>query len=388
MFKDGIEVKAGNITDVAVAPYESKEFQIALPELTDEKAEYFLNVYTTTKSADALIPEDYLLAYEQFKLTDFTPSVFEMDIKGLSVTNVDGTVTVKGDGFEVGFNSTDGNLTKLDYGQGNLIKTGPSVNFWRAPTDNDYGYNMPKRLNVWKEATETQNLTSFQLNSNDGKKVVDAVKLSKNPFKIKNDLQLTAMYSLPSVQGEASVTYTINNKGDILVSTDLSNIKNSLPIVPRFGNNFIIDSAYDKVSWYGRGPHENYQDRKTSALVGKYDATVKDLYFEYIRPQENGYRTDIRTVSFLNTNGKGIQISSPKLFGFSAHNQYNSDFDEGMEKQQRHTYDIPIRDLININIDYSQMGVGGDDSWGLMPHEEYQIKPDNLSFSFMIKPVK
>ncbi|WKX78112.1 beta-galactosidase small subunit [Zobellia laminariae] len=279
-------------------------------------------------------------------------------------------------------------MTKLDYGQGNLIKKGPSVNFWRAPTDNDYGYNMPKLLQVWKEATVTQNLTSFQLNSNDGKKVIDAVKLSKNPFKIKNNLQLTATYSLPSVEGEATVTYAINNKGEILVNTDLSNIKDSLPIVPRFGNNFIIESTYDNVNWYGRGPHENYQDRKTSALVGTYNAKVKDLYFEYIRPQENGNRTDIRTLSFLNNKGKGIQISSSKLFGFSAHSQYNSDFDEGMEKQQRHTYDIPQRDLININIDYSQMGVGGDNSWGLLPHEEYQIKPDNLFFSFMIQPVK
>ncbi|MUH37264.1 DUF4981 domain-containing protein [Zobellia amurskyensis] len=388
LFKDGIEVQAGTIPDIAIAPYESKEVQIPLPELTDDKAEYFLNVYVSTKNADALIPQDYMLAYEQFQLTNYTPSVFEMETSGLSVTNIDGTVKIKGDGFEVGFNSTDGSLTTLNYGQGNLIKNGPSVNFWRAPTDNDYGYNMPKRLQVWKQATETQNLTSFQLNSNDGKKVIDAVKLSKNPFKIKNDLQLTATYSLPSVQGEATVTYAINNKGEILVSTDLSNIKGSLPIVPRFGNNFIIDPAYDNVSWYGRGPHENYQDRKTSALVGVYNAKVKDLYFEYIRPQENGYRTDIRTVSFLNAEGKGIEVSAPKLFGFSAHNQYNSDFDEGMEKKQRHTYDIPQRDLININIDYSQMGVGGDNSWGLLPHEAYQIKPDNLSFSFMIQPVK
>ena len=173
-----------------------------------------------------------------------------------------------------------------------------------------------------------------------------------------------------------------------MVSTQLTGIDETLPILPRFGNNFVIDNAYENVTWYGRGAHENYQDRKTSALVGLYEAKVEDLYFEYIRPQENGNRTDVRTLSFTNDNGKGILITAPSTFGFSAHHQYNSDFDEGEEKQQRHTFDIPKRDLININIDQSQMGVGGDNSWGLMPHREYQIPATDLFFSYMIRPIQ
>jgi beta-galactosidase len=247
---------------------------------------------------------------------------------------------------------------------------------------------MPKRLQKWKEATVVQNIISLSVNSNEGKRTMDALRLTENPFRINTDLELKANYELPAVEGEVKVTYNINNKGDILVTTQLMNIKDSLPILPRFGNNLIIDTSYDKVTWYGRGEHENYQDRKTAALVGLYDAKVADLYYEYIRPQENGYRTDNRTLSFTNDDGLGIKFTAPELFGFSAHHQLNSDFDEGMQKNQQHTFDIPKRELININIDHSQMGIGGDNSWGLLPHEEYQIQPANLSFSYMISPIR
>ncbi|SHK35310.1 beta-galactosidase [Maribacter aquivivus] len=388
LLENGVEVGKGNLADVDIAPYETKEVQLELPALANAASEYHLNVYMTTKNESALIPANYLLAYEQFQLTDFNPSIFEENIDGLVVTKIDDTIIVKGDGFKIGFNSKDGTLSSIDYGQGNLLQKGPSVNFWRAPNDNDYGYNMPKLLKKWKEATDTQNIMSLEVNSNEGKKIIDAVKLTANPFKIRKDLKLSADYELPSVNGQVKVTYTINTKGEILVSTKLKGMSSDLPIMPRFGNNLIIDTSYDQVEWYGRGEHENYQDRKTAALVGVYDANVSDLYFKYIRPQENGNRTDIRTLSFENKEGKGIKITAPELFSFSAHHQLNSDFDEGTQKRQQHTYDIPTRDLININIDHGQMGVGGDNSWGLLPMEKYQIQPENLSFQYVISPIR
>ena len=388
LLENGVEVGKGKITDVDIAPYQTKEVQIELPELANATSEYHLNVYMTTKQESALIPEHYLLAYEQFQLTDFKPSVFKENIDGLKLTKKEDIITVTGDGFKIGFNSKDGTLSSIDYGQGNLLQKGPAVNFWRAPNDNDYGYNMPKLLKPWKDATDTQNLLRLEVNSNEGKKIIDAVKLTVNPFRIRNDFKLNATYGLPSVNGEVKVTYTINAKGEILVSTQLTGIKGDLPILPRFGNNLIIDNNYDQVAWYGRGKHENYQDRNTSALVGVYNAKVSELYYEYIRPQENGNRTDIRTLSFVNKDGKGIKITAPDLFSFSAHHQLNSDFDEGMEKRQQHTFDIPTRDLININIDHSQMGVGGDNSWGNLPLEAYQIKPENLSFDYVISPIR
>ena len=289
LLENGVEVGKGKITDVDIAPYQTKEVQIELPELAYATSEYHLNVYMTTKQESALIPEHYLLAYEQFQLTDFKPSVFKENIDGLKLTKKEDIITVTGDGFKIGFNSKDGTLSSIDYGQGNLLQKGPAVNFWRAPNDNDYGYNMPKLLKPWKDATDTQNLLRLEVNSNEGKKIIDAVKLTVNPFRIRNDFKLNATYGLPSVNGEVKVTYTINAKGEILVSTQLTGIKGDLPILPRFGNNLIIDNNYDQVAWYGRGKHENYQDRNTSALVGVYNAKVSELYYEYIRPKQNGY---------------------------------------------------------------------------------------------------
>jgi beta-galactosidase len=161
-----------------------------------------------------------------------------------------------------------------------------------------------------------------------------------------------------------------------------------LPVLPRFGNNLILANDFIKVKWFGRGPYENYQDRNSSALVGQYEALVSEMYYPYIRPQENGYRTDIRWVSFENSEGKGILFEGNKLLGFSAHHQYNNDFDAGPAKRQRHTTDIVKRDLVNINIDHKQMGVGGDNSWGDWPHDQYQIHPENMSYRYKIKPIR
>ena len=145
--------------------------------------------------------------------------------------------------------------------------------------------------------------------------------------------------------------------GKININTSLSEISSKLPIIPKFGTNLIINKEYEKVTWYGRGPHENYQDRKTSSLIGIYDCNVSDLYYPYIRPQENGNRTDTKWITFTNIKGNGIIIEASKKFEFSAHNQKNEDFDGGKEKSQRHTTDILKRPIVNINIDYRQMGL-------------------------------
>ena len=388
LLKNGNEEATGTISNISVAPSASQKVKIEMPQLSDPEAEYLLNIYAKTRKESPLVPRDYEVAYAQFQITEFTPPAFENNTEGLSVVKKDSIITITGEGFEIGINSKTGILTSLDYGNGNLIMQGMKVNFWRAPTYNDYGYNMPKKLGAWKEATETQKMTGLQLNSKNQEKAMDALKLSENPFQVKDKLEITATFDLPSVGGETTISYAVNNKGELMVSTRLTGIDQNQPILPRFGNNLIIDQGYDRVKWYGRGPFENYQDRKTAALVGVYAMKVADLYFEYIRPQANGNRSDIRSLSFTNENGKGIEITAPQSFGFSAHHQYNSDFDEGVEKRQRHTYDVPQRDLISINIDHSQMGVGGDNSWGYMPLEKYQIQPGDMSFSYMIRPIR
>jgi beta-galactosidase len=243
---------------------------------------------------------------------------------------------------------------------------------------------MPNKLGIWKSATENQKLVQFSVRNSKGK----PVNLKKKKAVVESPLQVETVFELPQQMGQVILVYTINSDGEILLQNSLKITKKDLPILPRFGTNFIVTNDYQMVNWFGRGPHENYQDRKTSTLVGSYNAKVEDLYFAYIRPQENGNRSDIRSLTFTNASGKGIEISSRNnLFDFSAHHQYNSDFDAGMTKQQRHTIDIPIRDLVTVNIDYKQMGVAGDNSWGAMAMEKYQIKPEDISFEYVIKPV-
>jgi beta-galactosidase len=391
LFKNGTESAAGEIPALDVAPGASKTVIIDVPELTEVEAEYFLNIYARSKEEAPLVPQGHIVAYEQFKLTDYSPDTFsKVDSQdGLEITQKDDLVVIKGKGFEVKFNADKGAITSIDYGHGNILIKGIEANFWRATTDNDFGYNMPKRLKAWKEATDGQELSDFMLESGKTKQAIDVLKIAENPFKVEGDaLKIVSTYNLAGVNGQVGITYDINDRGEIRVTTQLGNLGDDSPVLPRFGSNFIIKNEYQQVHWYGRGPHENYQDRKTSALVGNYEAQVGDLYYPYIRPQENGNRADIRWVSFTNQEGKGIEIFAPDVFEFSAHHQYNSDFDSGETKQQRHTFDIKKRDLVNINIDYRQMGVGGDNSWGHMALEQYQIQPRDLSYSYVIRPLK
>jgi beta-galactosidase len=368
LLENGTEVASGKINDLEVASYQSKMIQIKLPELQNSASDYHVNIYAKLKEKQALIPEGHLVAYEQFQIQkgSFIPILTDDDSELKTTKNKD-VLRVSNHHIKAEFNTKTGVLNSLDFGQGNILVKGITPNFWRASTDNDFGFKMPKKLDVWKKATENPKLLSFEESKNE--KVVT--------IKVK--------YSLPSAKDAiVYMNYVFNNGGTINISTSFDPNNKKLPVLPRFGNNFMINKEFYNVNWLGKGPFENYQDRNTAALVGNYKATVSDLYFPYIRPQENGYKTENRWVTFTNKDGVGIKITAPKYFGFSAHNQYNSDFDAGHKKQQRHTTDIKKRAFVNINIDDQQMGVGGDNSWGSMPLKKYQIKAKNLSYKYTI----
>ncbi|WP_282073923.1 glycoside hydrolase family 2 TIM barrel-domain containing protein [Polaribacter atrinae] len=390
LLKNGVEFSKGNISDLNIEPYKSEIIKINLPDFSDRKEEYHLNIFANTKAENSLVPANHEVAYEQFQLTK---GVIKKDLASEEIEFIanakDSIISISNKNVSLKFNNKNGQLTALDYGNGNVLVKGIQPNFWRAFTDNDFGAKNNKTLNMskWNGATKNQVLTDIQFINGD--KNIDLSSSDTENIKVSNNsLQVKTTYNLPSVNGVVEVIYTVNNLGEIVVTTNLNGIKNNLPILPKFGSNFILKNEFQNVEWYGRGPHENYQDRNTSALVGLYNAKVADLYFPYIRPQENGFRTDTRWVTFTNENGVGLKIESKELFGFSSHHQYNSDFGESKKKKQRHTTDVPTRDFVNVNIDKIQMGVGGDNSWGAKPLKKYQIKPSNLSYSFIISPLK
>lgn len=389
LLEDGREVKSGELGSLALPARTATTVEIELPALTSGR-EYYLQLSAKLKNDQPLLSAGHEVAAEEFQLTtaEAGPVFTPRPDKTVAVERTAGEVTVRGEGFTARFDLTTGRLAALDYGQGNLLRQSPRPNFWRAPTDNDFGYNMPRVMGVWKAATREQELQSVSVAT--ARTLADNAQALATGSREAALAHLSATYRLGGLeQGTATLTYTINGAGEILVETQLSGISDQQPPIPRLGVNLVLDNRFQQADWYGRGPQENYQDRKTAAFVGRYTLPVQQLMHPYIRPQENGYRTEVRRVAFHDEQGRGVAFTAvDTLLSFSAHHQLNSDFDEGDQKIQRHTFDVPHRKLVNVNIDYKQMGVGGDDSWGARPHAEYMIPASDYTYRFMLAPVR
>ncbi|MCM5664057.1 glycoside hydrolase family 2 TIM barrel-domain containing protein [Galbibacter mesophilus] len=383
LFKEGESLAKGKLDAINLGPQESKMVTIKLPKLETASNEYNIQWYATTNKTFPLIEKGEQLASEEFVFGTYKPSIKKTSDDILAATQEDGLLKLKSKAAEFTFNVEKGTLSSVNYGNGNVLKQGITPNFWRPTTDNDFGFNMPKKFGAWKEASDNQSLLSLQIKS--GKKEWKLEDITKQD--LGKEVSVETVYQLPNEMAKIKVIYTLSATGIVKVDNILTDVKDGLFNMPRFGNNFILNNSYNIVNWYGRGPHENYQDRNTAAFVGKYKSKVEDLYFAYARPQENGYKTDVRWVSFTDATGNGIKVIGTDLLGFSAHHQYNSDFDAGKEKKQRHMSDITKRELVNVNIDAEQMGVGGDTSWGAQPHEQYQIKPEQKEYSYYILPI-
>lgn len=386
LLENGTVKTSGVLPELNIEAYRSKTLKVDLPVLENATSEYHLNLYALNKTETDLLPKNHVVAYEQFQLTKqilATP----LKISGeVLVSKTKDSIIISNKNFNLKFDVAKGTLSSLAYGNGNVLKQGITPNFWRALTDNDFGAFRNKKhtenLKRWREATNKQSLVSIKLLHNS--KENDAENMT-----VDGEVTVQTLLDLPSVEGQIMISYTVNSKGEIKVNNQLINISEDLIHLPRFGNNLILKDEYQTVEWFGRGPHENYNDRNTSALVGKYKSSVEALYFPYIRPQENGYKTDTRWITFKNKAGKGVKIEGLQLLSFSAHHQYNDDFDAGDSKQQRHTTDIKKRPFVNINIDYKQTGVGGDNSWSkkALAHKEFRVMAGNLSYGYIIKSI-
>jgi beta-galactosidase len=175
--------------------------------------------------------------------------------------------------------------------------------------------------------------------------------------------------------------------GDVLVANCFTPGRANLPDMARFGMTMTLPREFDRMEWLGRGPHESYWDRKTGAAVSRYSGTVMEQYYPYIRPQENGNKSDVRWVALRNKEGYGLLAVGMPLLSVSAHHFTIDDFDPGEEKAQRHPNELVPQDLVTLNLDYKQMGVGGDNSWGARPHREYSLPVRVYSYSFRLRPI-
>lgn len=380
---DGKSVKKGTIDDVMLKPGEKGDYKLDITLEPEPATEYFLNIQALLKETQGLVEAGTLLARKQFELLFYKKTIHSAkeDIPELTFTREENSVSIVGEDFILVFDTGAGKIASFKSENKELIQSGPVPNFWRAPIDNDFGNDLHKRSLVWRKAGELR-------------EVVDvAVKQKDN-----TSLNLDFQYILKDENGSAIAdyysTYIIYGNGDVQVSNHLKIKEAETPEIPRMGMNLVMPFEFNKIAWFGRGPHESYWDRKSSAFVDLYSGAVADQYYPYLRPQESGNKEDVRWMAITNSEGIGIIFIGQPLIAVSAHHNIMEDFEspertdgrhiDGIKPVNRHTTDVRERDLTSINVDYKQMGVGGDDSWGAFTHPEYRLTEKEYSYSFRI----
>jgi beta-galactosidase len=383
---DGKVVDSGNIEDIDLAAGESKKVKIDFTVNPEPGIEYFLNVKAKLKDNWSLLEAGTVLAEGQFELPVFKAATKanKSSFTKIQLKEDDALATISGDGFSVTFDKKAGIVSSLKKGETEMLISGPIPNFWRAPIDNDFGNNLHKRSRVWRKAGENRKLTKVSVSEKTESEMVISF-----DFELVNEENTKiAIYKS---------TYTVYGSGDILVNNDFKMTADELPEIVRMGMNLVMPRNFDQMSWLGRGPQESYADRKTGAFVGLYSGSVADQYWAYLRPQENGNKTDVRWMTLTDKAGNGLLFSGMPLLEVSAHHNIMEDFESpmrtdgrqtpGVKVENRHTTDVKPRDLTSVNIDYKQMGVGGDTSWGALTHKEYRLTEKAYNYSFRIKAI-
>jgi beta-galactosidase len=390
---NGIIVSSGTLNEIWVDPGESINVRIdyKMPELK-EGTEYFLNIQASTEIDQGIIQAGWIAASEQFKLPFYlAPKLKDMlNFPALVVDDTNNGITVTGEGFTLSIDKTEGIITSYTAGGKEFIQSGPVPNFWRAPIDNDLGNNMHTRKRVWRDAGKNRKVRNINVETHSANTVVITIS-----FDILNN-------SGEQIAGHVT-GYTVYGSGDVRVDNNFKMTMDYLPEIPRFGMNLIMPLVYKNMEWFGRGPHESYEDRKTAAFVGLYSGLVSEQYWPYIRPQENGNKTDVRWVAFTDDQGAGLLFRGMPLLSVSAHHNLIEDFEssgrtayseqetEGSDwsdLKNRHTTDVKPRELTSVNIDYRQMGLGGDNSWGARTHPQYRLTEREYSYTFVMSPIK
>ncbi len=329
---------------------------------------YYLNLYLITTDDSPLLGKNHILASEQFGMySTLQDETATSSLPSVIVYETEKDITVKGKTFAVEFNKESGTISSFTFDGEQLIEQGPLPNFRRAPLDNDVGCRMFEKCKPWYDASENRQVKSVILDKSDEKAV-----------------KITVSFLFPDARSELISTYIVSGKGDILVENSLKAGQN-LPWIPRLGVNMRLNGSLNQLDWLGRGPFENYADRKTAAFVGKYHSTTDEMYTPYVRPQENGYRTDVKWVSVNDGKSVGVYFEGSYNMGFSAL-PYTYDDLKGFEHKGKHGNLLTRQSFTDLNLDYLQCGVGGDDSWGAWPMQKYLIPATDYTWSYRIRP--
>lgn len=380
LLADGEVVQTGFVNDLKVAPRQTAKLKLDIQKGNICKCkELLLNVAYKLKHEEMLLPAGFAVAKDQLAVRPYNAP--DMELKNMTETNVavvppvvkenDRTyLIVQGENFSLDFNKYNGFLCRYVVAGRELIDEGGRLtpNFWRAPTDNDFGANLQNKYRAW-------------LNPE--------MKLTSLKHTVDNDMvTIRAEYDMPAVASKLSLTYMINNKGTVKVTQKMTADKSvEVSDMFRFGMQMQMPEAFDRIDYYGRGPVENYIDRNHSTDLGRYRQSVAEQYYPYVRPQETGTKTDIRWWRQLNVGGYGLQFVADAPFSASALNYSIESLDEGTRKRQIHTSDISPVDYTNLCIDKVQMGLGCVNTWGALPLEQYRLPHGDYEFTFVMTPI-
>ncbi|MCG8306252.1 MAG: DUF4981 domain-containing protein [Cytophagales bacterium] len=353
------------LPSVSVDPLSRKQFTVGDLKF-DDQTEVFVTVELSLLEDTKWAKRGHIVAWEQFQLNEpaQAETILSSSYNKLVIDDLPEEFEIRGKDFMVRLNKEDGLISELSYQDKIVISGGMKFNFWRALTDNDEGWKVDKKLGLWKNEGLNFEVEDIEVN---------------NPNE--NVLNIFCKYRFKSTNTIANINYLITASGEIEVKAEFA-VPKTAPNLPRIGFQFAIGNDFRNISWYGRGPHENYLDRKTSAAFGTYRSTVEDWITPYVRPQENGNRCDVRWINFQDKHGNGIRFSADAKSPLSV-----SAWPYSQEKLEKtdHDFELVKDNKITVNIDHKQMGVGGDNSWGLPVMKKYQIKPGIHTYTFTIQ---
>ncbi len=355
----------GSLGVLDIAPHATREVTIALPQIRREPGvEYWLDLVFLLKSDTPWARTGHVLAWEQLALPIRAPApkLATGALPELTVLGGPTDVEVRGAGFSATFDPTTGLLSSLQR-EGVEILAGPlHPHFWRAPVDNDRGNFMTRRSGVWRDAHRTLTVRSFR---------------TETPAR--GVVRIVVGADLPTVGASYALTYTVYGSGDIVVEASFEPGEKPLPELPRFGMQARLQPGFENLEWYGRGPEETYADRD-DLRVGVYRTTVDENYFDYSQPQETGNKVDVRWAALTNDDGVGLLAVGDPLLGVNALHYATEDLDQALYRHH-----LTRRDEVFLNLDWKQRGLGGDDSWGALPHEEFRLPAAPYSYRFRLR---
>ena len=379
--EDGVETQNGTIADLDVPAQQSRTYTIPYDRSKITGKEVFLNIDFRLKNAEPLMTAGQVVAYAQLPVV--TKQACEGDCSKMLAeghgkkkmklaAKKDNVIAVTTPNLTFKLDRTTGLISEYAYNGKSMLGEGGTLkpNFWRAPTDNDMGAGLQKKFKVWKNP---------QMNL----KNIDVKKDKKA-----NTVTIVTSFDMPEVQGQMDITYLVfANTGAVKVTEDFKATEGAkVSDMFRFGMLLQMPYTMEKSNYYGRGPIENYSDRKDCMRIAIYNDEADNQYFPYIRPQESGTKSDIRWWKQTDATGLGLQVKSCTPFYASALHFDTEELDDGDEKEQRHSFDLKKSKYTNLFLDAAHMGVGGENSWGAWPLEKYRVHYGNKTFNFVLIP--